>query len=35
MLSAEAVRARKAEMKAFMHHGLAPRPAQSAEGDES
>jgi AcrR family transcriptional regulator len=35
MLSAEAVRARKAEMKAFMHHGLAPRPAQSAGGDES
>jgi len=35
MLSADAVRARKAEMKAFMHHGLAPRPAQSAGGDES
>lgn len=28
LLSADAVRTRKAEMKAFFHHGLAPRPAQ-------
>lgn len=27
LLSAEAVRTRKAEMKAFFHHGLSPRPA--------
>jgi TetR/AcrR family transcriptional regulator len=35
MLSADAVRARKAEMKAFLHHGLAPRPAESAGGEGS
>jgi len=35
LLSAEAVRARKAETKAFFHHGLAMRPAQSAEGESS
>jgi hypothetical protein len=35
MWSAEAVRARKAEMKAFLHHGLAPRPVESAEGEGS
>ena len=35
LLSAEAVRTRKAELKAFLHHGLAARPAQSAGGDES
>lgn len=35
LLSAEAVRTRKAEMKAFVHHGLAPRPAESAEGEGS
>ena len=35
LLSAEAVRTRKAEVKAFMHYGLAARPAQSHGGDES
>lgn len=35
LLSAEAVRTRKAEMKAFVHHGLSPRPAQSDGGDRS
>jgi len=34
LLSAEAVRTRKAEMKEFVHHGLAPRPAQS-KGESS
>jgi TetR/AcrR family transcriptional regulator len=35
LLSADAIRARKAEMKSFLHYGLAPRPAESAEGDRS
>jgi hypothetical protein len=35
LLSAEAVRTRKAEVKAFMHYGLAARPAQSGEGERS
>lgn len=35
LLSAEAVRARKAEVKAFMHYGLVARPAPSAEGERS
>jgi TetR/AcrR family transcriptional regulator len=35
LLSAEAVRARKAETKTFLHHGLARRPAQSDGGDET
>jgi TetR/AcrR family transcriptional regulator len=35
LLSAEAVRARKAEMKQFLHHGLAARPAQSGGGGRS
>jgi AcrR family transcriptional regulator len=35
LLSADAVRARKVELKAFLHHGLAARPAQSTEGDAS
>ncbi|RIL04611.1 MAG: hypothetical protein DCC71_13440 [Proteobacteria bacterium] len=34
LLSAEAVRTRKAEMKAFFHEGLAARPAQSRSGDD-
>jgi AcrR family transcriptional regulator len=34
LLSAEAVHARKAEMKAFLHYGLA-RPASASEGDAS
>jgi len=32
LLSADAVRTRKAEMREFVHHGLAPRPA-SSEGE--
>lgn len=32
LLSAEAVRTRKAEMKTFFHHGLAARPMQPAGG---
>ena len=32
-LSAEAVRTRKAEMKAFFHEGFAPRPAQPESND--
>ena len=35
LLSSDAVRARKAEVKAFLHYGLAARPAPSAEGEES
>jgi hypothetical protein len=35
LLSAEAVRARKAEVKAFMHYGLVARPAPSGEGERS
>ena len=35
LLSAEAVRARKAEMKEFVHYGLAARPASSGEGGQS
>lgn len=35
LLSAESIRTRKAEMKAFLHHGLAPRPAESTGGDRS
>jgi len=35
LLSAEAVRARKAEMKQFLHYGLAARPASSDEGGQS
>lgn len=35
LLSAEAVRTRKAEVKAFMHYGLVARPAPSAEGERS
>ena len=35
LLSADAVRARKAETKTFLHHGLARRPAQSDGGDET
>ena len=35
LLSAEAVRVRKAEMKQFLHYGLAARPAPSAEGGRS
>ena len=35
LLSAEAVRARKNETKAFFHYGLAARPAQPAEGERS
>jgi len=35
LLSADAVRARKEETKAFFHHGLAARPAQSGEGERS
>jgi TetR/AcrR family transcriptional regulator len=35
LLSAESIRTRKAEMKAFMHHGLAPRPGESTGGDQS
>jgi AcrR family transcriptional regulator len=33
LLSAESIRARKAEIKAFLHHGLAPRPAAPDGGD--
>lgn len=35
LLSAAAVRARKAEMKQFLHYGLAARPASSEEGGQS
>lgn len=35
LLSAEAIRTRKAEMRAFLHHGLAPRSDASAEGERS
>jgi TetR/AcrR family transcriptional regulator len=35
LLSAEAVRERKAETKAFFHYGLATRPAQSGKGERS
>jgi hypothetical protein len=35
LLSAEAVRMRKAEVKAFMHYGLVARPAPSGEGERS
>lgn len=35
LLAAEAVRARKAEMKQFLHYGLAARPASSEEGGQS
>ena len=35
LLSAEAVRARKAEMKQFLHYGLAARPASSDDGGQS
>ena len=35
LLSAEAVRARKAETKAFFHHGLAARPVQSGGGERT
>jgi TetR/AcrR family transcriptional regulator len=35
LLSAESVRARKEEMKAFLHHGLAPRPGEAQGGDRS
>jgi len=35
LLSAEAVRARKAETKTFLHHGLARHPVQSDGGDET
>jgi len=34
LLSAQAVARRKAELKSFLHHGLAARPAQSAEGEK-
>jgi len=35
LLSAESIRTRKLEMKEFLHHGLAPRPAESTGGDRS
>jgi len=35
LLSAEAVRERKAETKAFFHYGLATRPEQSGKGEKS
>jgi len=35
LLSAEAVRARKDEVKAMLHHGLVARPAPSEEGERS
>jgi len=35
LLSAEAVHARKAEMKQFLHYGLAARPASSDDGGQS
>ena len=35
LLSADAVRARKSEMKQFLHYGLVARPAQSEGGERS
>lgn len=35
LLSADSIRTRKAEMKAFLHHGLAPRAGEPAGGDRS
>jgi AcrR family transcriptional regulator len=35
LLSADAIRARKAEIRAFLHQGLAPHPAPSGEGSQT